>query len=127
MWLLGYPAASRNDVDRAIKNARETGQASTLMPALFQAVYSHICHGNYAAANAPFDELIGLADEGGAPYWKALGTAVRGWLFALTGKAPDAVRAFTSGITSLRINWRNSLCTAAPTVFGNGLCRTWPT
>ena len=27
---------------------------------------------------------------------------MRGWLFALTGKASDAVRAITSGITSLR-------------------------
>jgi len=27
---------------------------------------------------------------------------VRGWLFALTGKASDAVRAITTGITSLR-------------------------
>jgi tetratricopeptide (TPR) repeat protein len=31
MWLLGYPAASRSDAERAIKNARETGQATTLM------------------------------------------------------------------------------------------------
>jgi predicted ATPase len=37
-----------------------------------------------------------------APYWKALGIAVRGWVFTLTGKASDAVRAITSGITSLR-------------------------
>ena len=27
---------------------------------------------------------------------------MRGWLFAVTGKAPDAVRAITSGVTSLR-------------------------
>ena len=46
--------------------------------------------------------LMALADERGAPYWKALGTAVRGWIFASTGKASDAVRAITSGITSLR-------------------------
>jgi tetratricopeptide (TPR) repeat protein len=57
--------------------------------------------GNYAAANASLDELINLADERGAQYWKALGTALRGWLFAPTGKASDAVRAITSGITSL--------------------------
>ena len=102
VWQLGYPAASRNDAERAVKNARETGHATTLMYALFSAVDSHICCGNYAAANAQVDELIALADERGAPYWKALGTAMRGWLFAVTGKASDAVRAITSGITSLR-------------------------
>ena len=64
--------------------------------------FNHIFCGNYAAANAQVDELIALADERGAPVWKALGTALQGWLFALTGKASDAVRAITSGITSLR-------------------------
>ena len=72
------------------------------MYALYQAGYNHVWYGNYAAANAPLDELIGLADERMAPYWKALGIAVRGWVFTLTGKASDAVRAITSGITSLR-------------------------
>jgi len=45
---------------------------------------------------------MGLAGERGALYWKALGSAAQGWVFALTGKASDAVRAITSGITSLR-------------------------
>jgi class 3 adenylate cyclase/predicted ATPase len=102
LWLLGYPAASRNDSERAVKNARETGQGTTLMYALYFAGESHMCCGNYAAANAQVDELIALAEERGAPYWKAVGTAVRGWLFAVTGKASDAVWAITSGITSLR-------------------------
>ena len=104
LWQLGYPAASRIDAERALKNARETGQAANLMYALFQGGGFQLIHwGNYSAANAQVDELIALADERGAPYWKALGTAVRGWLFALTGKASDAVGAITSGITSLRV------------------------
>ena len=102
VWQLGYPAASRNDAERAVKNAREIGQATTLMYALNFAGNSYIHCGDYAAANAQVDELIALADERGAPYWKALGTARRGGIFALTGKASDAVRAITSGITSLR-------------------------
>ena len=102
VWQLGYPAASRNDAERAVKNAREIGHTTTLMYALYFASFSHCFCGNYAAANAHVDELIALADERGAPYWKALGTAARGELFELTGKASDAVRAITSGITSLR-------------------------
>ena len=66
------------------------------------AAHVYIYSGNYAAAKPLLDELIGLADERDAPFWKALGTAVCGWLFAVTGKAPDAVRAITSGVTSLR-------------------------
>jgi class 3 adenylate cyclase/predicted ATPase len=102
VWQLGYPEASRNDAERAVKSAREMGEATTLMYALYFAGHSYVHCGNYAAANAQLDELMALADERGAPYWKAAGTAVRGWLFALTGNASDAVRAITSGITSLR-------------------------
>jgi predicted ATPase len=98
VWQLGYPAASRNDAERAVKNAREMGHATTLMYALSRAATSHTFCGNYAAAHAQVDELIALADEKG----KALGTLVRGRLFALTGRASDAVRAITSGIASLR-------------------------
>jgi tetratricopeptide (TPR) repeat protein len=50
LGLLGYPAASRNDAERAVKNARETGQATTLMYALYHAVLCHIRCGNYAAS-----------------------------------------------------------------------------
>jgi predicted ATPase len=80
-----------------------------LLHALWRAGYHHILCGGYAAANAPVDELIGLADERGAPYWKAIGTAERGWLFASTGKASDAVRAITLGITSFRSMERATL------------------
>jgi len=98
VWQLGYPAASRNDAERAVKNARAMGHATTLMYALSRAATSHTFCGNYAAAHAQVDELIALADEKG----KALGSLMRGRLFALTGKASDAVRAITSGIASLR-------------------------
>ena len=72
------------------------------MYALFSAVTNHIRWGSYAAANAHADELVALADERGATYWKALGTAARGSVFALTGKSLDAVRTITSALASLR-------------------------
>ena len=98
VWTLGYPAASRNDAERAVKNARETGHPTTLVYALNRAAISYTFCRDCAAAHAQVDELIALADERG----KALGNLARGRLFALTGKASDAVRAITSGITSLR-------------------------
>jgi predicted ATPase len=102
LWLLGYPAAARNDGERAVKNAREIVHPTTLMFALHAAGFNYISCRDCAAAIAQVDELIALADEGGALYWIALGTAYRGSLFALTGKALDAVQAITSGIASLR-------------------------
>ena len=42
MWLLGYPAASRNDTELALKKAREIGHATTLLNALFASRVDHI-------------------------------------------------------------------------------------
>ena len=102
LWMLGYPEAALADVDHALKDAREIGQAATLMFALTVTSVTHICCGNYAAANAQFDELFALADEKGALFWKAYGMVHQGWLFALTGKASDAIDMITSGITAYR-------------------------
>jgi predicted ATPase len=98
VWVLGYPAASRNDAECAVKNARDTGHSNTLIYALNRAAFIYTMRRDYAAAHAKVDEIITLADERA----KALEDVSRGKLFALTGKASDAVRAITSGITSLR-------------------------
>ena len=102
LWMLGYPEAALADADHALKDAREIGHAATLLYALGPCEWPRIHCGNYAAANVEADELIALADEKGALYWKACGMLWRGCLFALTGKASDAVHMITSGITALR-------------------------
>src|SRR5262249_44408365 len=84
LCMLGYPAASRDDGERAVKGAREIGHATTLMYALHHAGFNYMHCRDYAAANAQVDELIALAGERGAPYWKGTGTATRGWLFTET-------------------------------------------
>ena len=102
LWLLGYPDAALADAEQALKDARDIGQAATLMFALFFTRLTQIFCGNYATATKEHDELIALADEKGSLYWKALGTSMQGCLFALTGKASDAVQMITSGIAALR-------------------------
>ena len=102
LWMLGYPKAALADADCALSDARNIGQAATLMYALFHASLPHILCGNHAAANAEADELIVLANEKGALYWNALGMLIRGCLFATTGKSSDAIHAITSGLTAWR-------------------------
>ena len=68
VWKLGYPAASRVDADRALKNARKTGHAATLIYALSRAGRTNIWYGNYVAAHSQVDELIALADERGGKH-----------------------------------------------------------
>jgi predicted ATPase len=102
LWLLGYPDAALADADQARKDGREIGQAASLMFALDFASFIHICSGNYAAANVAVAQLVDLADEKGASFWKALGMLYQGSVLALTGKASEAVQMITSGLAALR-------------------------
>ena len=68
-WLLGYPEAAEVDIDQAIRDAREIGHAASLMTRWAHGV-THICCRTYAAANLVVDELVALADEKGALFWK---------------------------------------------------------
>jgi hypothetical protein len=97
-WLLGYPDAALADAKQALHEAREIGQAATLMNALAFSSGTHLHRGNYAAANAQSDELVALADEKGASYWKGAGMNLQGSILALTSRATDAVQMITSGI-----------------------------
>src|SRR5262249_6048867 len=101
-WVLGHPETAVADADQALKDAREIGQAATLMGALAITSLTHIFCGNYAAANALLDELKVLADGKAALGWKADGMSHQGCVLALTGEAADAVQMLTSGITAFR-------------------------
>jgi predicted ATPase len=100
LWALGYPEDALADADHAVRNAREIGQAGTFMFALCFTSLIHILCGDYAKASAEADELINLADEKGAAQWKALGMLAKGFVLALTGKAPDGVHIITSGFAA---------------------------
>jgi predicted ATPase len=102
LWMLGYPEAALTDAAQALKDAREIGHAAVMMYALAHTSRIYMQRGNYAAASALVDELVALADEKGALFWRANGMIDRGGLFVLTGKAADAVQTITSGINALR-------------------------
>ena len=102
LWILGYPEAALTDAEHALKDAREIGQAATLMYVLVLASFTHIHCGNYATANALVDEVIALADEKGTLIWKAFGMMDQGCVLALNCQAADAVHMLTSGLAAYR-------------------------
>jgi class 3 adenylate cyclase/predicted ATPase len=101
-WMLGYPASALADTDLALKDAREIGHVATLMLALVITSFTNILCRNYAAANAILAEVVHLADEKGALYWKALGMAYQGCVLALTNNASRAAQVINFGITAYR-------------------------
>jgi class 3 adenylate cyclase/predicted ATPase len=100
LWVLGYPDAALADMNRAISDARDTGQAATLMFALCHASWTLLWSGNYVSAATVIEEVIALSNETGALLWNVAGKLNQGLLFALTNKANDAVQLISSTIAA---------------------------
>jgi class 3 adenylate cyclase/predicted ATPase len=100
LWLLGYPDAALREAEDALRNAREMGQAGTLMYALFHTAITYTLCGNCAAAAAQAQEQVALAEEKGSSNWKALGEINKGDVLALTGRVSDATEVLISGIAN---------------------------
>jgi predicted ATPase len=102
LWLLGYPEAALADTNQALRSAREIERPLTLIYALNHAASTLTLCGNYAAANAQADEVVALADERGASFWKPLAMMHQGCVMALTGNPSNGVKILVSGITAYR-------------------------
>ena len=125
-WPLGYPEVALADADRAIKDARDIGQAATLMAALTLTSLTHIHCGSYPAAKLQLDEAITLADEKGALFWKTGAMLVTGCLLAATGK--DCGRRFHdySRAQCLASNRNNGVDAGLLCVSGKSSCGPRP-
>ena len=125
LWLLGYPEAALRDTDDALKNARETGQAASLMFALhFTAVPLILC-GDYSRATALAQELCALADEKDAAVLEGQRISVPRFSVCadwrrLECSPDDHVRDHRSAA-----NGSNSVDAAVVIVFGDCACRSW--
>jgi predicted ATPase len=102
LWVLGYPDAARVDMDHALKNAREIGQAATLMLALAYAGLIFFRCRDHTEAIARAEELFALAEEKGSAYWKALALMEKGCALTLKGQASDVIEMLISGIAAWR-------------------------
>ena len=90
LWLLGHTEAALADTDHALKDAREIGQAATLMTALSIKSLTDIFCGKFTTAYVQSNEVVALADEKGAEMWKAFGLINKGWSLPLTEKSSAA-------------------------------------
>src|SRR5262249_51204357 len=76
---------------------------ATLMYALGNAtIFTRLHCGSYTA-RAEVEELLVLADEKSASFWKALGPLTKSCLLALEGNNSDAIQMLTSGIVAYRL------------------------
>jgi class 3 adenylate cyclase/predicted ATPase len=121
LWLLGYPQAALADSDRALKDARQIGQAATLMYALAHAARTYFWTGDYATANRLVAEVVALAEEKGASAWKAFGMMHQGSLLASTSQASKAIQMMSCGIDA----WRSTGSTLWTPCYLSDLARAY--
>jgi len=119
LWMLGHPEAARADADRAVKDARAIGHATSLMIALSIADLTHILCGNYAAGSECVGELVALADEIGSGFWKLTGAAIEGRHLALTGHAANSIPLMISTRNAHEATGANFLAPLDLAILGN--------
>ena len=107
LWALGYPDAALADMEHALVDAREIGHAATLMLVLAWTCPIQYYCGKYAALNAQAEELVNLAGEKGALYWKAAGMCAQGLFLHQAGRASEAVQKLNTGIAAWRSTGAN--------------------
>jgi predicted ATPase len=100
LWALGYPDAALENAKRAVDEAREIGQAGTLMAALqFTSLIYIGLSRNYDIAKTQIAELVAVADKTGAGFWKLLAMQLRGALLVRMRQYSDAVQTINSAKT----------------------------
>jgi hypothetical protein len=98
LWFLGYPEAAVTDANQSLKEARDLGDAGILFQVLNYAIVTHFLRGDYATTEALANDLLTFADEQKSlVLWKPAGLLHRGWLFAVTNRASEAIQQIITG------------------------------
>ena len=102
LWYLGYPDAALADADHALKDARRDRPSRYVDARAAQHIVYSSPLRKLRDSSAQTGEVIALADEKGALYWKTLGMLNQACVLALTGKASNAVYTLTSELAAYR-------------------------
>ena len=100
LWLLGYPEAAQQDTKQALASAREIGQATTSMYALWAVGGTHLQLGDYTKGKSVSEEVVALADQKGALFWKFLGMLHQADILAASGWASEAIHLANSAVAT---------------------------
>jgi predicted ATPase len=102
LWMYGRPDAALADAERALNEARDIGQAATLLFALSLTGLTKILSGHDKAALAQSEEQETVGDEKDAVLRRAQGKIQQGCVYSFVGKVSNAVEMITSGLVEFR-------------------------
>ena len=98
----GLNAFSRETLSYAADFLDRPSHAATLMFALNYAGMMYLCRRNHMQATALTAELIALAEEKSAVFWKAFGKMLQGSGLAMICHALEAIDMLTAGLAAYR-------------------------
>jgi predicted ATPase len=99
LWLLGYPAQGRAQMDEAVTLAQQVAHPFSLSFALSNAAMVHQFRREGRATQACAEAAISLTTEQGFPYWRAFSSILRGWALAQQGQAQEGIEQIHQGLT----------------------------
>jgi predicted ATPase len=102
LFCLGYPDQAVARCNASIADARSLSHPPSL--ALSLSIGSRLLSlvGDNAALDERAGELIAVSVEQGFPYWRALGTAYRGWVKVKNGAVTEGTLLLRSGLAAYR-------------------------
>jgi class 3 adenylate cyclase len=100
----GHLDQAQSSCDAALVAARRVSHAHTLAIALWWAWGVGWFTRSWPSGLLLYaDELLGLATEGGFPYWRALALVARGWCLAAMGDGDQGIPLLTTGLADLNV------------------------
>jgi predicted ATPase len=102
LWLLGYPEQGRARNDEAVTYAQQHAHPYSLSFVLSTAALFHQFRREVRLTQERAEATINLTKEQGFPFWRAMGSLLRGWALAHQGQAQEGIEQITQGLSAFR-------------------------
>src|SRR5262249_47956071 len=103
LWSLGYPDQGLARSHEALILAQQRAHPLSLGFALCWAAVLHQYRGEVQAAQERAEAAISLAVEKELPFFRALGSMVRGWALAHQGQTQEGIEQLRQGLMALHV------------------------
>jgi predicted ATPase len=102
LWYLGYPEQGWARNDEALTFAQQHAHLYSLSFVLCGAAFFHQFRREVRLTQERAEATISLTKEQGFPFWRAVGSLLRGWALAHQGWAQEGIEQITQGLSAFR-------------------------
>jgi predicted ATPase len=102
LFCLGFPDQALSRSSAAIAEARRLAHLPSLASSLVLGAMLLSLGGDNSVLGEHVEQLVAVTTEQGFPFWRALGTILRGWVKAKNGDVTEGISLLRSGGLALR-------------------------